>query len=314
MPVPWAADVAVLRRPVPPSPERRVVSRGALRRHDRRHHHRARHLLDVPLGSEPRSLRVSRLQRRGGTQRSDLALSSRGRSPRSPAFFALISIAFFWSFGQQLEGLFGRGKFLAWILAVTTIPAVVLSDPRVLQQRVRLRQRCVRAGTALPGRDLGVRRHVSERPLVRDHPDLGDRRRVHDVAAPAVHRCTSGRRDPVPPDLGRRGAQRGTQPRSRHCVADPAHPARLRLVRWWRPTSTEGPRDVRSRPSRSDPSAAVPGSVSSKARGARTRTHRSPSRRRRPARRRPTRRNSTACSTRSATKAWTRSRAPRSNA
>jgi hypothetical protein len=44
-----------------------------------------------------------------------------------PDIFALISIAFFWSFGQQLEGLFGRGKFLAWILAVTTIPAVVLS-------------------------------------------------------------------------------------------------------------------------------------------------------------------------------------------
>jgi hypothetical protein len=44
-----------------------------------------------------------------------------------PGFFALISIAFFWSSGQQLEGLFGRGKFLVWILAVTTIPAVVLS-------------------------------------------------------------------------------------------------------------------------------------------------------------------------------------------
>ena len=44
-----------------------------------------------------------------------------------PGFFALISVAFFWSFGQQLEGLFGRGKFLVWILAVTIVPAVVLS-------------------------------------------------------------------------------------------------------------------------------------------------------------------------------------------
>jgi len=44
-----------------------------------------------------------------------------------PGFFALISIAFFWSFGQQLEGLFGRGKFLIWILSVTITPAVVLS-------------------------------------------------------------------------------------------------------------------------------------------------------------------------------------------
>jgi hypothetical protein len=44
-----------------------------------------------------------------------------------PGFFALISIAFFWSFGQQLEALFGRGKFLVWILAVTIMPAVLLS-------------------------------------------------------------------------------------------------------------------------------------------------------------------------------------------
>ncbi len=44
-----------------------------------------------------------------------------------PGFFALISIAFFWSFGQQLEGLFGRGKFLAWILSVAMIPAITLS-------------------------------------------------------------------------------------------------------------------------------------------------------------------------------------------
>lgn len=44
-----------------------------------------------------------------------------------PGFFALISVAFFWSFGQQLEGLFGRGKFLTWISAVTMVPAIVLS-------------------------------------------------------------------------------------------------------------------------------------------------------------------------------------------
>src|SRR6056297_1874274 len=41
-----------------------------------------------------------------------------------PEFFALISIAFFWSFGQQLEGLFGRQKFLVWVLAVTAVPAI----------------------------------------------------------------------------------------------------------------------------------------------------------------------------------------------
>jgi len=45
----------------------------------------------------------------------------------TPSFFSLLSIAFFWSFGQQLEGLFGRGKFLTWILAVTITPAVTMT-------------------------------------------------------------------------------------------------------------------------------------------------------------------------------------------
>ncbi|WP_420453349.1 DUF6576 domain-containing protein [Ilumatobacter sp.] len=44
-----------------------------------------------------------------------------------PGFFALISIAFFWSFGQQLEALFGKVKFLAWVLAVAIVPGVVLA-------------------------------------------------------------------------------------------------------------------------------------------------------------------------------------------
>jgi hypothetical protein len=44
-----------------------------------------------------------------------------------PGFFALISIAFFWSFGQQLEALFGRGRFLMWVLAVAIIPSLSLT-------------------------------------------------------------------------------------------------------------------------------------------------------------------------------------------
>ncbi|WP_040493055.1 DUF6576 domain-containing protein [Ilumatobacter nonamiensis] len=44
-----------------------------------------------------------------------------------PSFFAVISIAFFWSFGQQLEALFGRGRFLMWVLAVTIIPALTVT-------------------------------------------------------------------------------------------------------------------------------------------------------------------------------------------
>ena len=44
-----------------------------------------------------------------------------------PGFFAVISIAFFWSFGQTIEGLFGRTKFLIWVLAVTIVPALVVT-------------------------------------------------------------------------------------------------------------------------------------------------------------------------------------------
>jgi membrane associated rhomboid family serine protease len=42
-----------------------------------------------------------------------------------PAIFPLLGIVFFWVFGQQLEALFGRGRFLAWMLAVTIVPAVI---------------------------------------------------------------------------------------------------------------------------------------------------------------------------------------------
>ena len=44
-----------------------------------------------------------------------------------PTVWGLLGIVFFWLFGQQLEALFGRGKFLAWILAVTIIPALLLT-------------------------------------------------------------------------------------------------------------------------------------------------------------------------------------------
>lgn len=44
-----------------------------------------------------------------------------------PGFFALISVAFFWSFGQQIEGLFGRMKFLTWVLGVALVPSIALT-------------------------------------------------------------------------------------------------------------------------------------------------------------------------------------------
>jgi len=44
-----------------------------------------------------------------------------------PAIWPLLGLVFFWLFGQQLESLFGRGKFVAWIIAMTLIPATTLT-------------------------------------------------------------------------------------------------------------------------------------------------------------------------------------------
>lgn len=44
-----------------------------------------------------------------------------------PSVWLLIGIVFFWLWGQQVEGLFGRNRFALWVLAVTVVPAVVLT-------------------------------------------------------------------------------------------------------------------------------------------------------------------------------------------
>ena len=44
-----------------------------------------------------------------------------------PGFFALIGVVFFWLFGQQVEGLFGRNKFLVWVVITAITPALVLT-------------------------------------------------------------------------------------------------------------------------------------------------------------------------------------------
>lgn len=44
-----------------------------------------------------------------------------------PAIWPLLGIVFFWLFGQQLESLFGRSKFVVWVLALTIVPALVLT-------------------------------------------------------------------------------------------------------------------------------------------------------------------------------------------
>ena len=44
-----------------------------------------------------------------------------------PAIWPLLGVVFFWLFGQQLEALFGRGKFVAWIVAMTLVPAIIVT-------------------------------------------------------------------------------------------------------------------------------------------------------------------------------------------
>jgi len=44
-----------------------------------------------------------------------------------PAIWPLLGLVFFWLFGQQLEALFGRGKFVAWVLTMAIVPALILT-------------------------------------------------------------------------------------------------------------------------------------------------------------------------------------------
>ncbi len=44
-----------------------------------------------------------------------------------PAFFPLLGLVFFWVFGQQLEGLFGRNRFLVWVVTVALVPSITLT-------------------------------------------------------------------------------------------------------------------------------------------------------------------------------------------
>ncbi|MFK7918928.1 MAG: DUF6576 domain-containing protein [Ilumatobacter sp.] len=55
-------------------------------------------------------------------------------------FFSIIGVAFFWSFGQQIEGLMGRGKFLTWTLATTLVPGITLAVLGVVSNDFALRR------------------------------------------------------------------------------------------------------------------------------------------------------------------------------
>lgn len=53
-----------------------------------------------------------------------------------PDIWPLLGIVFFWLFGQQLEALFGRGKFVTWVLILTLFPAIVLTFLGPLDQSI----------------------------------------------------------------------------------------------------------------------------------------------------------------------------------
>lgn len=53
-----------------------------------------------------------------------------------PDAWGVLGIVFFWVFGQQLEALFGRDKFLAWVLSITLIPAVLVTVLGVISTEI----------------------------------------------------------------------------------------------------------------------------------------------------------------------------------
>jgi len=44
-----------------------------------------------------------------------------------PEVWGVIGIVFFWVFGQHLEAIFGRNRFLVWVLAMALTPAIVVT-------------------------------------------------------------------------------------------------------------------------------------------------------------------------------------------
>ena len=53
-----------------------------------------------------------------------------------PAIWPLLGIVLFWLFGQQLEAMFGRNRFLWWVLFVTIVPALVLTGLGALENEL----------------------------------------------------------------------------------------------------------------------------------------------------------------------------------
>ncbi len=153
-----------------------------------------------------------------------------------PTVWGLLGIIFFWLFGQQLEGLFGRGKFVAWVLAITIIPALLLTGLGAIESSFDFTSVEFGLSSLFLG---GIWVYAATYPgvqVVRGHPAVGARRGVHRAQPVAVLGRRRHRQGRLP--ARRRGGVAGRRPvaRARHRLADPPPPARRQQAARARPS------------------------------------------------------------------------------
>ncbi len=216
-----------------------------------------------------------------------------------PDIWPLLGIVFFWVFGQQLEGLFGRNKFVVWIVGVTVIPAVLSTLISMLSSDLNLDSFNFGLSTLFLG---GIWVYAATYPGVRwfEVVPLWAVAAVFTVLNVLQYSGDAGRRtDHLPAARLRDGVVHGALARVGDRLADPAHPAEPVRGRASGVASDEA--EVQAR---------LDAIGSSKGRGSAAR----PRSRRGSWRHPPIRPSSTRCSTRSGRAGWTRCPAPRRSA
>ncbi len=170
-------DVRAVRRYLPPSTERRVVSRRTVRRHHHRHRVRAQPVDDVRVRARRRPLQQARLRAGPGARVRDLAalhVAVRHRAADLAAARHRVLLVVRPAARVALRpGPVPRvgGDHDARPGTHPHIPRAALEQHR---QHVR-----VRVEQPVPRRHLGVRGDLSGREVVRGHPAVGARRGVH---------------------------------------------------------------------------------------------------------------------------------------
>ena len=132
------------------------------------------------------------------------------------SIWTILTIAIFWYFGRELEGMLGRNRFAWFLLILTGRPGHRRHGRRPQRRRARV----PRTGGA-----AGVHRRVSVRTLLLRHSRLGHRRRHRRPAGPRVRGQPRQRRTHLPLRHHRNRCPRRPQLRARHRTAlDPAPP------------------------------------------------------------------------------------------